>query len=433
MPDPECIATGSCSPTVKAAYAVRFATLRNGQKVVAQNSTDGINRLAVPLTVSDGVQMVGTISPGDFFYSYDGTNAYFTHYAGEFCTQGWNELDMQKMNLSTGAKTTLMTGTCSSPTSSAGDGVNLYYVGIQNDGIYKKDIAGSSPPATLVTSAPNIIEGEGIFLDASRLYYAWGNTVRSIGKDGSGQVTLYTAPTFNYLRVLGIDGNSVYFDVPNDNYELHSVPLGGGASPLLHAQAYPHLPFDVHAGTLYFADNQGGDSQILSVPAGGGSPQPLYSRTGNCILGIDAGDTILYWSENQDCNGVQPGGRVRERTAQGFFGTEADNRTGPFALHVAGSELYWIDGGQSSQAAYRTSTQGPPSSCESHCGSFSGACWCDDLCTGYGDCCPDFSEECSAAASCDGHCGGQGRSGCWCDDLCSGYGDCCADFAAACP
>ncbi len=34
-------------------------------------------------------------------------------------------------------------------------------------------------------------------------------------------------------------------------------------------------------------------------------------------------------------------------------------------------------------------------SCEGHCGSQSaGACWCDDACEGYGDCCEDYVEQC---------------------------------------
>lgn len=38
--------------------------------------------------------------------------------------------------------------------------------------------------------------------------------------------------------------------------------------------------------------------------------------------------------------------------------------------------------------------EGP--SCADACGGKSdGACWCDDLCEGYGDCCDDFEEQCS--------------------------------------
>ena len=30
------------------------------------------------------------------------------------------------------------------------------------------------------------------------------------------------------------------------------------------------------------------------------------------------------------------------------------------------------------------------------------------------------------------YCGGQSSGNCWCDDLCTQYGDCCADYAPVC-
>lgn len=153
-----------------------------------------------------------------------------------------------------------------------------------------------------------------------------------------------------------------------------------------------------------------------------------------------------------------------------------------------------------------------------HCGGKSdGACWCDDLCAEYGDCCGDKQPVCDgvdpgptlcmADATCDdgqfcdhsqclsncppgnfcpavcwgacadippspqcpdvceavcagepepplppgcplpgcacddppptpdtceGSCGGKSDGACWCDDLCSNYGDCCDDYEAQC-
>jgi hypothetical protein len=34
--------------------------------------------------------------------------------------------------------------------------------------------------------------------------------------------------------------------------------------------------------------------------------------------------------------------------------------------------------------------------------------------------------------SCKASCGGQAPSGCWCDELCTGFGDCCPDYQARC-
>jgi len=84
-------------------------------------------------------------------------------------------------------------------------------------------------------------------------------------------------------------------------------------------------------------------------------------------------------------------------------------------------------------------------SCTDQCGSSSTDCWCDSLCTGFGDCCPDFTSVCDpedlpdvdwgwgppAAADPDAECtesecgGYHADGGCWCDILCTFFGDCC--------
>ncbi len=98
-----------------------------------------------------------------------------------------------------------------------------------------------------------------------------------------------------------------------------------------------------------------------------------------------------------------------------------------------------------------------PNSCQESnaCGGQApGGCWCDSLCTQYGDCCSDGP--CTAGPSCgDGtcngdetcdscaadcgqcvdenscqqtnSCGGKAPGGCWCDSFCTSYGDCCSD------
>lgn len=90
--------------------------------------------------------------------------------------------------------------------------------------------------------------------------------------------------------------------------------------------------------------------------------------------------------------------------------------------HVAGVELAVVG----------------PNSCEAKCGAYAGACWCDDACTGYGDCCDDYEPYCVDAApveadpkSCESKCGGFSGA-CWCDSLCVGYGDCCDDYGPLC-
>jgi len=95
-------------------------------------------------------------------------------------------------------------------------------------------------------------------------------------------------------------------------------------------------------------------------------------------------------------------------------------------------------------------TSPPPS--EGGCAGFCGGsnpnegCYCDDLCAEYGDCCSNFNEECNgseptpssdyeppSSGGCAGFCGGSNpNEGCYCDDLCTSYGDCCSNFNEEC-
>ncbi len=90
-----------------------------------------------------------------------------------------------------------------------------------------------------------------------------------------------------------------------------------------------------------------------------------------------------------------------------------------------------------------------PKSCVGYCSKKApGGCWCDDLCTKYNDCCADKEEICKSPQptpdptptptpdptqkSCEGYCDKKSPGGCWCDKLCSSYGDCCPDKQQIC-
>jgi hypothetical protein len=59
-------------------------------------------------------------------------------------------------------------------------------------------------------------------------------------------------------------------------------------------------------------------------------------------------------------------------------------------------------------------------------------CYCDDVCSQYGDCCSNCNtgsggSSGSGAGGAGGSGGGGGASGCYCDDVCAQYGDCCSN------
>jgi len=88
-----------------------------------------------------------------------------------------------------------------------------------------------------------------------------------------------------------------------------------------------------------------------------------------------------------------------------------------------------------------------PMGCDGHCGSESpDGCWCDSECFDFGDCCDNICLHCpdqdlsgeicndgsELEHSCEERCGQQAPGGCWCDEQCSGYGDCCEDLCIWC-
>jgi len=50
--------------------------------------------------------------------------------------------------------------------------------------------------------------------------------------------------------------------------------------------------------------------------------------------------------------------------------------------------------GQSAGYAPTGGALPPEQSCAGDCGGYGGTCWCDSLCTSYGDCCADYAEMC---------------------------------------
>src|SRR5688572_18642918 len=264
------------------------------------------------------------------------------------------------MSLSTGTKTVLLMGGCSSPAQSASDGTNLFYAGLQARDILRKDVAGTAPPPAFMADAPNILSGGGIKVDASRVYWADHNLIRSMPKAGGGITTHFTGP--NLAVVLGVDATDIYVDSfvssPCCSNELRKVPIAGGGSTLLHTQNSRHSSFAMVGGDLYWAKNESGDSSILRMPSTGGAPATIYSKTSNCVLSLAANSSNVYWSENTSCDLVPTGGRLRRRTnptGAGIVTTEKTGLQGPYALFLSATDLFWIDGPLSSRALRRAS------------------------------------------------------------------------------
>jgi len=182
------------------------------------------------------------------------------------------------------------------------------------------------------------------------------------------------------------------------------------------------------------------------------------------------------FGQNRGCLS-QHGAKCLESTGQGYlsilrfyYGDDIEITTAPGSCKVPSSAS--PNGGAAGAGGNEDPGNGSPSeppsspspaggSCAGQCGSSlpvgdSPPCYCDDQCTGFGDCCSDFASACGqnpgnppapsppepgpapgSGGSCGGLCGSPspvpGSSpACYCDVSCVGFGDCCGDFQAMC-
>lgn len=76
--------------------------------------------------------------------------------------------------------------------------------------------------------------------------------------------------------------------------------------------------------------------------------------------------------------------------------------SGAHDLPAFGVLFMWVEGtyGSTYDISFTVETGGgAEGSCEGHCDSQSGECWCDDICHQFGDCCPDICEKCGYCAA----------------------------------
>ena len=173
--------------------------------------------------------------------------------------------------------------------------------------------------------------------------------------------------------------------------------------------------------------------------------------------------------------GIASGTDASGTTAQTDFCITGGNQLAEYYCqnNQVAFEIYSCPYGCSDGACSLQATPTPSGSCQGYCNTQSpSGCWCDSLCTGYGDCCSDYKSVCGgvtattptptptptpttptptqtltipSANSCssidtDGknYCGKDDKQvpgsspACYCDAACDGYGDCCSDYKSVC-
>ncbi len=187
---------------------------------------------------------------------------------------------------------------------------------------------------------------------------------------------------------------------------------------------------DQKGSVLVYPGGAGPGAKIIEVMAG-----MCQTPDAQCRLGdVDADGRVDLVEFDRDPN--SPSTRVALATDNGFTNPlpwAGDIQALAACPAGAVCELGDFNGDFAADiiATYPEAGAGDDNSCSGQCGGFAGACWCDEACVQYGDCCSDHASVCQQGQTCEGSCGGQ-ANGCWCDEVCVQYGDCCSDHQLQC-
>ncbi|MCB9718901.1 MAG: VCBS repeat-containing protein [Myxococcales bacterium] len=248
-----------------------------------------------------------------------------------------------------------------------------------------------------------------------------------------------------YLGIEPALGDSIRFETP--------VPWGVGMCSVGQLCAAADVDGDDHADLIAFEGGQDGRVMVARSQGLGALP-PAEWAVGLCVgeaqcrLGDVDGDGRADVVELDPTTGLA---RVALAQELGGFAAAQIWADGISLAPDATFQLGDLDGDLDVDLmvmgpAVAAEPEADPMSCESSCGSAApGGCWCDEVCTEYGDCCVDYEPAClsgdgggtggaGAPDSCEGACGGVPAGGtCFCDEACVDYGDCCVDYDSYCP
>ena len=124
----------------------------------------------------------------------------------------------------------------------------------------------------------------------------------------------------------------------------------------------------------------------------------FYDCSGECG-GNAIEDSCGECNGNDNCNNDSEGGCLYDFT--GYGATDCDAAWDAFGIDCTTLEItYGWDcvgcecPGDNGTTTGGTTGGGNWNSCVGNCGGSAGECWCDDLCISFGDCCPDYYDEC---------------------------------------
>jgi len=310
------------------------------------------------------IAVVGSATGDPTAVAFDSTNAYlgYDHRSTEFCNNATPLLLIQKMNLSTGAKTTLLqrTNFCQAAAFSfSPDSTHIYYL---------RRSSGTNSIRRVTIATPAVEESvinenaTSLLVDATNLYWTTDTRLRKRAKSGGAIVTLFTAPAGGTVTLLGQDNSSLFFDQGSgsgstQSHQIRKVPIAGGAATTLRTVTTGRYitGFGSDARNVYWTEKTWGNSldgfvqRVSKLGAGFHTISTLPTTRRSHKIAVTT--SKVYWVEATGFD-TRSAAVIRSRTNptfnSGTFANETPSREGIGAngwgsLRINGTRMFWYE------------------------------------------------------------------------------------------
>jgi hypothetical protein len=296
---------------------------------------------------------VGTPSQAPWAIAVDAKNVYFTSLGGCTSDGGAPSGMVGSIPIAGGAPVTIASAQ-GSPDSIAVDSKSIYWVNKSdcsgNGSVVKIGLDGSG----LTTLASNQAQASGIALDATNVYWTTSDGVLSIPLDGvaEGGAPTTLASMQGSSAGVAVEGKEVLWAQNGKQYDVNSVPVGGGSTKKLTPACGVGSSCSGVAGlaadamNVYWSPLGAGaypSYNIVAMPLGGGTLNTLAGNQG-IAADIASDGKNVYWTI-WGAFMSQPNNVMKAPTGGGTPTTLATNQSNPRGIAVDATSVYWANSG----------------------------------------------------------------------------------------
>jgi hypothetical protein len=258
---------------------------------IGEPGVDGVyeDEVAVSRSELSSIETRGDVV-ADRFVGFQHHVPIFFRFGGENCSPP-NAL--VETNSEDGHLVERVTSTCRTVSRVASSG--FFYADFTADDIVRSLLPGGTKLIDTLGDA------RGIFADSSHVYWADGNGLRKLRKDGASVTTLVSDPS---LTLRALRGTTLYYSkaLPNNVHELRRISTAGGNSAVVvtYTSTTGFKDFAVDSSGMYWVDNTQATNRVRRLSHALGAAvttvisdaQDTYGLT----TGSDNGMHFVQWS-----------------------------------------------------------------------------------------------------------------------------------------